>query len=156
MTKRKWQINFVSILGNNNQKEGIDNSWVNTPLNKLTFFKYTKPWPDWSQLPSPCERIYWVENWDHESRPSLRCCCRSGVLCATYREPCSDIKSHQVIDTELNEFDMADEDTEKSVEEKVAGFNEDPSEACYCLYQDKELVYYAIQSHSPLKLRTIV
>ena len=57
----------------------------------------------------------------------------------------SDIKSHQVIDIlSLMNLTWPDEDTEKSVEEKVAGFNEDPSEKiCYCLYQDKELVGYA-------------
>ena len=57
----------------------------------------------------------------------------------------SDIKSHQVIDIlSLMNLTWPDEDTEKSVAEKVAGFYEDPSEKiCYCLYQDKELVGYA-------------
>ena len=37
-----------------------------------------------------------------------------------------------------------DDDTEKLVEEKVAGFYDDHLEKiCYCLYQDKELVGYA-------------
>ena len=54
-------------------------------------------------------------------------------------------KSHQVIDIlSLMNLTWPDDDTEKSVEEKVAGFYEDHSEKiCYCLYQDKELVGYA-------------
>ena len=57
----------------------------------------------------------------------------------------SDIKSHQVIDIlSLMNLTWPDDDTEKSVDEKVAGFYEDHSEKiCYCLYQDKELVGYA-------------
>ena len=57
----------------------------------------------------------------------------------------SDIKSYQVIDIlSLMNLTWPDDDTENSVEEKVAGFYEDPSEKiCYCLYQDKELVGYA-------------
>ena len=57
----------------------------------------------------------------------------------------SGIKSHQVIDIlSLMNLTWPDDDTEKSVDEKVAGFYEDPSEKiCYCLYQDKELVGYA-------------
>ena len=57
----------------------------------------------------------------------------------------SDIKSHQVIDIlSLMNLTWPDDDTEKSVNEKVAGFYEDHSEKiCYCLYQDKELVGYA-------------
>ena len=56
-----------------------------------------------------------------------------------------DIKSHQVIDIlSLMNLTWPDDDTEKSVNEKVAGFYEDHSEKiCYCLYQDKELVGYA-------------
>ena len=57
----------------------------------------------------------------------------------------SDIKSHQVIDIlSLMNLTWPDDDTEKSVDEKVAGFYEDHSEKiCYCLCQDKELVGYA-------------
>ena len=56
-----------------------------------------------------------------------------------------DIKSHQVIDIlSLINLTWPDDDTEKSVEEKVAGFYDDHSEKiCYCLHQDKELVGYA-------------
>ena len=59
--------------------------------------------------------------------------------------PASDIKSHQVIDIlSLMNFTWPDDDTEKSVEEKVAGFYDDHSEKiCYCFYQDKVLVGYA-------------
>ena len=59
--------------------------------------------------------------------------------------PASDIKSHQVTDIlSLMNFTWPDDDTEKSVEEKVAGFYDDHSEKiCYCFYQDKELVGYA-------------
>ena len=59
--------------------------------------------------------------------------------------PASDIKSHQVIDIlRLMNLTWPDDDTEKSVEEKVAGFYDDHSEKiCYCFYQDKELVGYA-------------
>ena len=43
--------------------------------------------------------------------------------------PASDIKSHQVIDIlSLMNFTWPDDDTEKSVEEKVAGFYDDHSE----------------------------
>ena len=57
----------------------------------------------------------------------------------------SDIKSHQVIDIlSLMNLTWPDDDTEKSVEEKVAGFYDDHSEKIrYYLYQDKELVGYA-------------
>ena len=57
----------------------------------------------------------------------------------------SDIKSHQVIDIlSLMNLTWPNDNTEKSVDEKVAGFYEDHSEKiCYCLYQDKELVGYA-------------
>ena len=57
----------------------------------------------------------------------------------------SDIKSNQVVDIlSLMNLTWPDADTDKSVEEKVAGFYEDHSEKiCYCLYQDKELVGYA-------------
>ena len=57
----------------------------------------------------------------------------------------SDINSHQVIDIlRLMNLTWPDDDTEKSVDEKVAGFFEDHSEKiCYCLYQNKELVGYA-------------
>jgi len=59
--------------------------------------------------------------------------------------PASDIKSHQVIDIlSLMNFTWPDDDTEKSVEEKVAGFYDDHSEKiCYCFYQNKKLVGYA-------------
>ena len=59
--------------------------------------------------------------------------------------PASDIKSHQVTDIlSLMNFTWPDDDTEKSVEEKVAGFYDDHSKKiCYCFYQDKELVGYA-------------
>jgi predicted N-acetyltransferase YhbS len=57
----------------------------------------------------------------------------------------SEIKSHQVIDIlSLMNLTWPDDDTEKSVEEKVAEFYDDHSEKiCYCLCQDKELVGYA-------------
>ena len=57
----------------------------------------------------------------------------------------SDIKSNQVVDIlSLMNLTWSDDDTEKSAEEKVAGFYDDHSEKiCYCLYQDKELVGYA-------------
>ena len=57
----------------------------------------------------------------------------------------SDIKSHQVIDIlSLMNLTWSDDDTEKSADEKVAGFYDDHSEKiCYCLYQDKELIGYA-------------
>ena len=57
----------------------------------------------------------------------------------------SDIKSNQVIDIlSLMNLTWSDDDTEKSAEEKVAGFYDDHSEKiCYCLYQDKELIGYA-------------
>lgn len=56
----------------------------------------------------------------------------------------SDIKRNQVVDIlELINLTWPDDDTETSVEEKVAGFYDDHSEKiCYCLYQDKELVGY--------------
>ena len=59
--------------------------------------------------------------------------------------PASDIKSHQVIDIlSLMNLTWPDDDTEASVEEKVAGFYDDHSEKiCYCFYQDKVLVGYA-------------
>ena len=59
--------------------------------------------------------------------------------------PASDIKSHQVIDIlSLMNFTWPDDDTEKSVEEKVAGFYDDHSEKiCYSFYLDKVLVGYA-------------
>jgi len=57
----------------------------------------------------------------------------------------SDIKRNQVIDIlELINLTWPDNDKEKSVEEKVAGFYDDHSEKiCYCFYQDKVLVGYA-------------
>ena len=57
----------------------------------------------------------------------------------------SDIKSNQVVDIlSLMNLTWSDDDTEKSAEEKVAGFYDDHSEKiCYCLYQDKELIGYA-------------
>ncbi len=69
----------------------------------------------------------------------------------------SDIKSHQVIDIlSLMNLTWPDEDTEKSVAEKVAGFYEDPSEKiCYCLYQDKELVGYAESIPLTIKSSTL-
>ena len=59
--------------------------------------------------------------------------------------PASDIKSHQVIDIlSLMNLTWPDDDTEASVEEKVAGFYEDHSEKiCYSFYLDKVLVGYA-------------
>ena len=59
--------------------------------------------------------------------------------------PASDIKSHQVIDIlSLMNLTWPDDDTEASVEEKVAGFYDDHSEKiCYCFYLDKVLVGYA-------------
>ena len=56
----------------------------------------------------------------------------------------SDIKRNQAVDIlELINLTWPDDDTETSVEEKVAGFYDDHSEKiCHCLYQDKELVGY--------------
>jgi predicted N-acetyltransferase YhbS len=56
----------------------------------------------------------------------------------------SDIKRNQVVDIlELINLTWSDDDTETSVEEKVARFYDDHSEKiCHCLYQDKELVGY--------------
>ena len=61
------------------------------------------------------------------------------------KNPSSDIKRNPVIDIlELINLTWPDNDKEKSVEEKVAGFYDDRTEKiCYCLYRDKALVGYA-------------
>ena len=70
--------------------------------------------------------------------------------------PSSDIKRNQVVDIlELINLTWPDDDTEKSVEEKVAGFYDDHSEKiCYCLYQGKELVGYAESIRLTIKIES--
>ena len=56
-----------------------------------------------------------------------------------------DIKINQAVDIlRLMNLTWPDNDTKKSVEEKVEEFYEDlPGKICYCLYQNKDLVGYA-------------
>ncbi len=70
--------------------------------------------------------------------------------------PSSDIKRNHVVDIlELINLTWPDDDTEKSVEEKVAGFYDDHSEKiCYCLYQGKELIGYAESIRLTIKIES--